>query len=107
MSENKKQTSDKQQNGNDFIADVISWLHSFYYIIFFRIIYNKEKKAYYVRRRFITHLILSPIILPFFMLYGIILYLNWVIIYYEHYYPSEKLKLTYKQKIWLISRLHP
>jgi len=24
MTENKKQTSDKQQNGNDFIADVMS-----------------------------------------------------------------------------------
>ncbi len=29
MSENKKQTSDKQQNGNDFIADVIGRLIDF------------------------------------------------------------------------------
>jgi hypothetical protein len=89
MPENKK------QNGNDLLADVISWLKSFYYIIFYRVFYDNKEKAYYVKRREITYLILSPVFLPLFMLYGIVLYINWVLVYYERYLLSEKLKLTH------------
>lgn len=39
------------------------------------------------------------VILPLFMLYGILLYFNWATTYHMSWVRSEKKKLTVKQKI--------
>lgn len=82
------------------------YLKPLYLVIFYRVFYDKKAGGYFIRKRFLPFILLSPIIVPFFMLYGILMYIDWVTIYKSHWIRTEKQKLTPKQKLGIKLELY-
>jgi hypothetical protein len=67
---------------------------------------NEELNGWFIKKRPIVMLLIAPIIVPFFMLYGIVLYFDWVRSWEYHWIVGKKKKLTWKQKLYIKKKLH-
>ena len=69
--------------------------------IFYTVFYREDKQGFFVKKRAWVFIILSPLILPLFMLEGIINYINFVKKYDMHWINNEdgNKKLTFKQRL--------
>jgi hypothetical protein len=83
----------------------MSKLKSVYLYLFYRVYYDSKVKGYFVRKREITFILLGPILVPFFMLYGLILYVAWVASHRSAWTESPLRKLSFREKVNIINRL--
>ena len=75
--------------------------------LMYKVFHRKDEShnGWFVRKRPITMLVLAPVLIPFFMLYGIILYWDWASRYYMKWMDADKKKLTFWQRIYIKDNL--
>lgn len=103
----KEQNTDKPQKKAWSIANVRHWLYFAYLTITYRVFHlrDNEHNGWFVKKNPITMLLIAPILLPFFMLYGILLYWDWATNYYFNWIEGEKRKLSFREKLAIKYRL--
>lgn len=90
------------------IAVVKHWLYFAYLTITYRVFHlnDEEHNGWFIKKNPITMLLIAPILLPFFMLYGIVMYWNWATNWYYAWIEGEKRRLSFKEKLAIKHQLH-
>lgn len=100
---NKEQNNNKSQEKAGSIVNLRfrHWLYFAYLTIVYKVFYfrDEQREGWFVKKNPITMLLIAPIMIPFFMLNGILLYWDWATNYYFHWVEGKKRKLTFKEKL--------
>ena len=90
-----------------WVAAVRRWLYIAYLTITYKVFHLKDEEhnGWFIKKRPITMIIIAPILIPFYMLYGIVIYWAWATNWYYRWVEGEKQKLTCKQKLNIKDRL--
>lgn len=85
-----------------------NWLLTIYLTIVYKTFHLKDgvHNGWFIKKNPITMIFISPILLPFFMLYGIVHYYKWSTNYYFHWVEGEKRNLSFKDKLSLKYKLY-
>ena len=97
----------KKKKGNAVLPHVRHWLYLLVLTVGYKVFYLKDNdhNGWFVKKNPITMIVIAPIILPFFMIYGIFLYWNWATNWYCRWISGEKKRLTFKQKLYIKMQL--
>ena len=89
------------------IHSVRHWLYLAVLTVGYKVFHLKdnEHNGWFIKKNPITMIVIAPIVLPFFMIYGIFLYWNWATNWYYHWIDGEKRKLSFKEKLIIKDRL--
>lgn len=71
----------------------------------FEVFYRDEEKGYFIKKRLWLFILLTPIIVPFFMISGILQYFSWIRTYNMAWIEHKKEKLSFKEKLFIIDSL--
>ncbi len=83
------------------------WLYLAVLTLGYKVFHLKNDKynGWFVKKNPVTMIVIAPIVLPFFMIYGIFLYWDWATNWYYHWIDGEKRKLTFKQRLYIKDQL--
>jgi len=89
------------------VGAVRRWLYIAYLTIIYKVFHLKDEEhnGWLIKKRPITMIVIAPIMIPFYMLYGIVIYWYWATNWHYHWVEGEKQKLTWKQKLNIKNRL--
>jgi hypothetical protein len=87
--------------------NVRHWLYLTVLTLGYKVFHLKNDKynGWFVKKNPVTMIVIAPIVLPFFMIYGIFLYWSWATNWYYHWIDGEKQKLTFKQRLYIKDQL--
>jgi hypothetical protein len=100
--------SDKKKTPTSNQGGVRYWLYIAFLSIAYKVFHLKDNdghNGWFVKKNPIIMVLLSPMLLPFFMLYGIVLYWDWATNWYYSWVEGEKRDLTFKEKLAIKHRL--
>jgi hypothetical protein len=84
------------------------WSRITFLTIFYKVFYGKTEEGdggWFIRKRLITMILISPILMPIYAIYGIRLYWHWATNYQMHWISDEKRKLSFMERIEIKHRL--
>lgn len=78
-----------------------------YLTITFKVFHIKDENrdGWFIKKRPIVVILAAPILIPFFMLHGVITYISWALNFDYKWIEGEKKKLTFKEKTMIKQRL--
>jgi hypothetical protein len=80
----------------------LSFITIAYKVFYFE---DGSKRGWFVRKRPIVMILIAPLIIPFFMLYGAFIYLNFAYSWDYHWIDEENKKLSFKERLGIKYRL--
>lgn len=83
------------------MTNIKRWGYLIYLIIVYKVFYIEDNKCngWFMKKNPITMIIIAPLLIPFFMMFGVLIYWDWVTNYNFKWIEGEKRKLTLKEKI--------
>lgn len=98
----QNETSQKENVTPSFWVAVIGrWLYLAYLTILFKVFHIKDENynGWFIKKRPILMIIISPVGIPLCMILGIFIYYDWATNYYYHWISGDKRKLNFKEKL--------
>jgi len=79
-----------------------------YLTIFYKVFYSEDKKGYMMKKRVLPFLLISPMVLPFWMLCSISNYIIYILEYKSQWVElkDDSKKLTFKQRLVIKLNFH-
>lgn len=104
-----KANNSKTEEKTWSVANIKLYLYLAYITVVYKLfhIHDDTHNGWFVKKRPLVMLLISPILLPFFMLFGIVLYYDWATNYYFAWVSGSKRKLTFKETLALKYQLRP
>jgi len=82
------------------------WIYLTYLFFAYSVFYRTDNNGWFIKKRLWLFIILAPVLIPFFMIYGIVMYYEWITTYKMCWLGDEKRKLSFKEKIAIKYQLH-